>query len=324
MTDFNIRDLVRADADYEFYAHITTTLYPDFPSTAEEFRTWDNNRDAKYPLHRYIIEHNHQPVGVLDLRQDGFNFHPQKWRWLVEVLPISERLAAFEAAWQFGQQFFADKDLIAIQSSSHESQEEFNSFLTDKGFSVTMRHPVSVQDLTTFDTNAYADQIQRTLDSGIEITTVAEFAKQQPDFWRLLWELENEIDQDIPTHDDIDPPTLASYKKYNTNRPGGSLDQWYIALDGGKMVGMTNVRQALGDPTLYYNLVTGVARSHRRRGIARALKVASAKSVLAAGGNRILTDNEENNPMYILNMQLGFAPKPAWLDFEKTLKDAAK
>lgn len=33
----------------------------------------------------------------------------------------------------------------------------------------------------------------------------------------------------------------------------------------------------------------------------------------------IETDNEENNPMYQINMKLGFEPLPAWVDYEKTL-----
>jgi hypothetical protein len=36
----------------------------------------------------------------------------------------------------------------------------------------------------------------------------------------------------------------------------------------------------------------------------------------------IETDNEENNPMYQLNLQLGFAPQPAELDFHKDMMEA--
>jgi hypothetical protein len=36
-----------------------------------------------------------------------------------------------------------------------------------------------------------------------------------------------------------------------------------------------------------------------------------------------VTDNEENNPMYGLNVQLGFMPTRAWLQFRKELGAAA-
>jgi hypothetical protein len=38
----------------------------------------------------------------------------------------------------------------------------------------------------------------------------------------------------------------------------------------------------------------------------------------------IETYNEENNPMYALNLALGFKPQPAWLEFEKRLKEMVK
>lgn len=63
--------------------------------------------------------------------------------------------------------------------------------------------------------------------------------------------------------------------------------------------------------------MTGVVRSHRRRGIATALKVLTLQFAQAAGIEWIETSNEEHNPMLQLNIQLGFEPAAAWLDFEK-------
>jgi hypothetical protein len=37
------------------------------------------------------------------------------------------------------------------------------------------------------------------------------------------------------------------------------------------------------------------------------------------GAKFIETNNEEHNPMYQLNLQLGFQPQPADLDMEKVL-----
>ncbi|MEM8856872.1 MAG: hypothetical protein AAGD96_01040, partial [Chloroflexota bacterium] len=37
------------------------------------------------------------------------------------------------------------------------------------------------------------------------------------------------------------------------------------------------------------------------------------------GVQTILTNNEENNPMYLLNQNLGFQQKPAWINLEKSL-----
>ena len=33
----------------------------------------------------------------------------------------------------------------------------------------------------------------------------------------------------------------------------------------------------------------------------------------------IVTSHEENNPMYTLNLKLGFEPKPAWISYQETV-----
>ena len=61
--------------------------------------------------------------------------------------------------------------------------------------------------------------------------------------------------------------------------------------------------------------------SYRRRGIATALKLRSIEFAKAYGAKELKTDNEENNPMYQLNLSLGFRPKPAFLSYKKSLTD---
>ncbi len=75
---------------------------------------------------------------------------------------------------------------------------------------------------------------------------------------------------------------------------------------------------APGSPVLHTGM-TGVLRSHRRQGLATALKVHAIQFAKAYGAKAINTSNEEHNPMFQLNLALGFAPAPAWLDFEKQM-----
>ena len=76
--------------------------------------------------------------------------------------------------------------------------------------------------------------------------------------------------------------------------------------------------KVLSDKTKMEVWSTGVVRTHRRRKIATALKVLAQQKAIEYGAKTIITDNEENNPMYQINLKLGFEPKPAWLAFEKT------
>jgi len=58
-------------------------------------------------------------------------------------------------------------------------------------------------------------------------------------------------------------------------------------------------------------------RGGPRMGVATAMKVAAISFAQETGITEIDTDNEENNPMYQINLQLGFQPMPAYLDFIK-------
>ena len=96
---------------------------------------------------------------------------------------------------------------------------------------------------------------------------------------------------------------------------------YFLALDGDRYVGMSSLWNRRVKKGEVYTKLTGVVRSHRRRGIATALKVRAHEFAKSIGAEVVVTDNEENNPMYDLNVRLGFKPMPAWLLFRKLLKE---
>jgi hypothetical protein len=56
-------------------------------------------------------------------------------------------------------------------------------------------------------------------------------------------------------------------------------------------------------------------RPYRRRRIATALKLRTIDYAQRRGARTIETSNEEHNPMYQLNLRLGFRPRPAWVSY---------
>ncbi|MBE2224121.1 MAG: GNAT family N-acetyltransferase [Anaerolineae bacterium] len=63
--------------------------------------------------------------------------------------------------------------------------------------------------------------------------------------------------------------------------------------------------------------VTTVRREYRRRGIATALKVHIIRFAQENGVQEIFTGNDSQNPMYQLNLKLGFKSQPSWVRVEK-------
>ena len=94
-------------------------------------------------------------------------------------------------------------------------------------------------------------------------------------------------------------------------------DGWLIAVDGDTCVGSSSIWYNKADPQKPETNFTGVRRSYRRKGITTALKVAVIKYAQQQGATRLVTGNEENNPMYQINIQLGFKPIPGWLELHE-------
>lgn len=64
-----------------------------------------------------------------------------------------------------------------------------------------------------------------------------------------------------------------------------------------------------------------LVRTVRRKGITTAIKVHAISQAKTDGIEIIDTENDENNPMLDLNIQLGFKPGPAWLDYELIIEN---
>ncbi len=73
------------------------------------------------------------------------------------------------------------------------------------------------------------------------------------------------------------------------------------------------------DPEHFQTSVTGVRPEYRRQGIATALKVRTITYAQRHGVKEIMTNNDLQNPMYQLNLRLGFRALPAWVRVEKAL-----
>ena len=99
-------------------------------------------------------------------------------------------------------------------------------------------------------------------------------------------------------------------------------DGWFVPLDNDAYVGMTNLWSSQAAANVVYAGRTGVFRSHRRRGIAIALKLRAVEFARKQGIAEIRTQNASNNErMLTINNRLGFVRHPGNSYFVKEMRE---
>lgn len=193
-------------------------------------------------------------------------------------------------------------------------------FLAARGFHELERYRTSVQEPATVDLSGL-DAFRSRLDRA-RIKTVDYPSIDSPAAREELYRATMPIWRDMPheSHVDWQDPPLKTFLRGIFERPSVLLDSLFVALDGERIVGQSYLmRRPDGDAEVGD---TGVLRSHRRRGIARVLKMMVTRYAAQRGIKRIHTDNRaDNKGMLAINRELGFVPGEEIVIFEKTLRD---
>lgn len=307
------------DADYEAAVGIENAVYPEHPQHADSWRYWDSNREAKYLWRRYLGEIDGKIVATADLGHTSWSYQPGKYLLYVAVHPRYQQHGVGSAVYDFLMDEVSLLEPTKLVSYAREDHTRSLKFLENRGFEPVLRTPTSRLTVAEFDAALFEEKVTRVLQSGIAIKTMAQLQNEDPDWKTKVYELEWECLQDVPTSDPLTRRSLEQFERMTLNNPRLLPDGWFIAVDGERYVGLSALWRNPADERLLNTGLTGVVRSHRRRGIATALKVQAIEFARRYGAKEIDTDNEENNPMFQLNLQLGFQPQPAFVDFEKQL-----
>ena len=315
----DIRPFDQTDAEYKAFAALNRAVWPDEPQTANELKHWDKSLDPQTLFRRYVVHLDGKVVAIGEYGDTWWSMKPGKLYLRVMVHPDYRRRGIGTALYEHLWTLVAEYNPVLIIGFTREDQTAGLGMLAKYGFEQIMRLQVSRLDVQSFDPAPFAPVLAKVEELGIQIQTLAQVAASDEEWKQKLYDLEWELAQDVPSPD---PPTRLAFETWQERTltaPGFNPDGQVIAQDQGRWVGMSALWMALGDPQKLLTGLTGVARSHRRKGIATAMKVRALEFAKRYGAVVVETDNEENNPMYLLNLKLGFQPRPAWVDFEKRI-----
>ncbi len=286
--------------------------WPDYPHTETEYRRWDQDRDARLDQVRLVAEVDESIIGVGSLSHLSESFHPNRYEAEIAVDPAFLRQGVGTAL--FHALRSERPQALALLSGCREGAVGV-SFLEALGFDRTLREPVSELDVQAFDAGRY-DYLLRRVGARYRLCSRAALQSRQSGVLRRVHALHNAVLADIPLGA---PATAVPFEEYETERtyPGYDAAGCILCLSGDRLVGISELLSAEAEPGLLSVTMTGVLPNHRHRGIATAMKVLGIRWAQTAGATLIRTDNEENNPMYGLNLSLGFVPRPAWLTYAR-------
>ncbi len=300
--------------DYAAFAALRNAAFPEYPLTVEEWQHIDRHRDPKCRFVRFVAERDGRIVGSSQYGNMTWMFHPQKFYVHVTVHPECEPQGIGRTLYRYLIEQLAPFEPLALRCEVREDMVSAVRFAKRNGFREEMRVWESRLDVQAFDSAPYAQALERTAAQGISIKTFREL-EADPDRNHKLHALITEIDRDVPAPEPITPVPFDVWLSNTLEAPSLLPDAFLVALDGDEYVGLSQLWHRQGNNALD-NGLTGVKRSHRRKGIALALKVRNILHAQAEGYQLIMTSNESNNrPMLSINERLGFRKQPAWVNF---------
>ena len=210
-------------------------------------------------------------------------------------------------------------DPEAINTEARDDMPHALRFLESKGMKEYQQYSEPHLEVDSFDFTSYENLEENLKSNGIEIKTMREL-ETDPERDRKLHELDQKIAPDLPDENGFTPIDFEDFKKECLEASFTLPDAYFVAVDGDKYVGLSALQKFAANKDLYTGL-TGVLRSHRKRGIATALKVQAIKYARDNNYARIGTDNQSTNkPMRSLNDKLGFKQRFNWICYRKVLR----
>jgi GNAT superfamily N-acetyltransferase len=264
------------DADRELCARIFNALDPETPIGAADF--FD---DPCLLLHR---EEGYVVVKPSSLDDAAFT--------MVRVLPEARRRGVGSALLAAASGEARTLGAGSLYGRVDGEDAESLGFVTRRGFVEIAREVEQVREL--------GDEAVPQPLSGVEIRLGAE--DDLADVYTVAVEATPDMAMDAAIR-------AAPYERWLVQH---ARSTFHVALEDGRVVGFATLAPFGTLDDMLEHELTGVLRSRRRRGIARALKQTQIAWAAAEGYRRLITETQTGNEaMRSLNLQLGYRERLA-------------
>jgi GNAT superfamily N-acetyltransferase len=258
----------------------------------------------------FVAERDGIIVGMAIANRIAGMYHPNKFMLELGVLNSHRSTGIGSDLYKMAESHLSTLGLVSITVQVSEQDESGKKFAKSRGFVQQKRDFVSVLELESFDSSEFPSRPE-----NLDIRSLADH--DSPETRQEWFDLFSAVRQDVPRSAPPTPFTFEFFETQVINEPDLVRSATLFAYQNGQMVGFTAGYHDQ-DTSHLDQWLTGVAKEHRGKRIAFALKVAQATEVKRLAIARIKTDNDSRNaPMLAINDKLGFVRQPAVLSMQK-------
>ena len=281
------------DADLAAWCEVWTAITPREPVTLEQVR----RRLERQPERLFLVEEEDGRVVSAGLVAPSDS--PNRKFVGVRVLPESRRRGIGSALYDRALAHARTLEPEWISTMVSEADSDSVAWAEHRGFEEYGRQVELVLELR-------GDESAPSPPDGLEIVEVT------PDLHEAAYALTKEAWEDLPT---TVPVELAPFDVWLEEDMPGPIS--FAAMEDGEIVGFAGLIER-DAPGLLEHGLTATRRTHRRRGIATALKQAQVAWAAAHGYRELITFTQDRNEgMQAINLALGFVPQPAWISMRR-------
>jgi len=303
--------------DVEAAAAIYTAHDPDEPQDPDVIRHRWSVDHPEWVRERFLLESDGRPV--------GFAFRGHRW-WdrptgrfafnEVRAIPEGRDPSRLNPVYERLEGANVDDGAQILGTRVREGFDWDIAVLESRGYRRDRLSKAWELDLAG-NREALLDARRRSREAmrrqGIELLTEA--AAADPEMLSRLHLLNEETSQDVPSTVPHEPVSFEEFAHWGAS-PDLHPDRSWLACDGDQVVAWSFLKYPrVGRVWTGY---TCSARSHRGRGIARAVKMETLGQAIELGVGSVRTDNDEQNgPMLHINETLGYHRVPGFVSYLK-------
>ncbi len=278
--------------------------------SVEGFRSAIRSQPPAASAQSYVAEAGGKVVGHLWLNRLIYVPNPHVWYADIQVHPGAQARGIGGQLYEFLLDCLADHRAQHVHAHVREDLSVARRFVRRRGFRETGHGDrPSRLEVRIANTEPGRKAAERLKGEGVQISRLEELGGTEEEVLRDLHRLTNETYADIPSSRQWTFMPFDEWQRLRTEA-GERPDMVWVAKEGGGVVGLATLLHSHEGSA--YAGHTGVARTHRGRGIARALKHCQVTWARRHGVDYLCTENDvENAPMLRINTDMGYRPLPA-------------